>query len=125
MSVTTANTSAFYPTRIHDTRLMLGTKKPLVANLNATIDAGRTIASVKWRTFYGYVVVMSDAAIAADGRSTSVEISANWIGDASVRCEATLDNGDVCIQVYRVEVSGDPIYLPVQTTIGPLELTAP
>lgn len=122
--VSTANASAFYRTRVHETRLMLGEKRCLVANFNGAIFAARTIASIKWRTFFGYVVVMSNARIQADKRSAAVDITANWIGDASVRCEATLDNGEVYIAPFRIAVSGDPIYLPVQTTIGPLELTA-
>lgn len=122
--VSKANASAFYRTRIHDTRLMLGEKRCLVANFNGAISAARTIASVKWRTFFGYVVVMSSARVQSDKRSAAVDITANWIGDASIRCEATMDNGEVYIAPFRVSVSGDPIYLPVQTTIGPLELTA-
>lgn len=122
--VSKANASAYYRTRVHDTRLMLGEKRCLVANFNGAIAAARTIASVKWRTFAGYVAIMADARIQSDQRSTAVDVTANWIGDASIRCEATLDNGEVYIQPFRVSVSGDPIYLPVQTTVGPLELTA-
>lgn len=120
----TASASAFYRTRVHETRLMLGEKRCLVANFNGAISAGRTIASIKWRTFFGYVVVMSNARIQSNLRSAAVDITANWIGDASVRCEATLDNGEVYVAPFLVAVSGDPIYMPVQTTIGPLELTA-
>ena len=122
--VSTANASAHYRTRIHETRLMLGDKRCLVANFNGAISTARTIASVKWRTFFGYVAVMSNARVQANRRSAAVDITANWIGDASIRCEATMDNGEVYIAPFRISVSGDPIYLPVQTMIGPLELTA-
>lgn len=122
--VSTANASAYNPTRIHDVRLMLGTKKCLVANFNGAIDKARTIASVKWRCFFGYVAVMANARIQDDARSSAVGLTANWLGDDVVRCEATLDNGEIAVQVFHVDVSGSPIFGSAQSGSGPTELDA-
>lgn len=122
---TKATASAYYRTRVQDVRLMMGEKRCLVAGFNGAIGAARTIASVKWRCDFGYVAQMSSARIQADGRSTAIDVLANWIGDSIIRCEATLDNGEIYIQPFRVSVSGDPIFMPAVSGNGPTELTAP
>jgi len=122
--VSKANASAYHRTRIHDVRLMVGEKRCLVANFNGAVSKTRTLASVTWRTDFGYVAVIANARIQSDGRSTAVDVTANWLGDSVIRCEATLDNGEVYIQTFHVSVSGDPIFMPSQSTSGPTVLTA-
>lgn len=117
--------SAYYRTRVHDVRLVLGERRCLVASFNGAISQSRTIASVKWRCDFGYIAKMANARIQSDNRSTAVDVTANWLGDSIIRCEATLDNGEVYIQPFRVDVSGDPIFMPVSGVIGAVELTAP
>jgi hypothetical protein len=120
-----ANASAYQRTRIHDTRLMLGESRCLVANFNGAIASDATITSVTWRCDYGYVAIMSNARIQPDNRSSAVNVLANWIGDSIIRCEATLENGEVYIQPFRIDVSGDPIFMYNRQNNGPLVLTAP
>jgi hypothetical protein len=103
---------------------MLGEKRCLVANFNGAISAARTIVQAAWRTPYGYIAIMSNARIQPDARSAAVDIQANWIGDEILKCEATLDNGEVYVQPFRVDVSGDPLFLPSQSNAGPTELVA-
>lgn len=122
--VSQANVSAFDRTRVKDVRLAMGEKRPLVANLNGAMPAARTIASVKWRCDFGYVAIMANARIQDDNRSTAVDITANWIGESMIRCEATLDDGEIFISRYHVAVYGDPIFMPNTSTNGPLELDA-
>jgi len=123
--VSKANVSAYHRTRIHDVRLMMGEKRCPVANFNGAISSARTITSVTWRTDFGYVAVIANARIQSDNRSAAVDVTANWLGDSIIRCEATLDNGGVYIQTFHVSVSGDPIFMPSQSTPGPTVLTAP
>lgn len=122
---TRAVASAYYRTRVHDTRLMMGEKRCLVADFSGVISKARTIVSVTWRCDFGYIAQMSNARIQPDARSAAVDILANWIGDSILRCEATLDNGEIYIQPFRVSVSGDPIFMPAMSGNGPTVLTAP
>lgn len=123
--VSKANVSAYHRTRVHDIRLMMGEKRCLVANLNGAVGKGHTITTVTWRTDFGYVAVIANARIQSDSRSAALDVTANWLGDSIIRCEATLDNGEVYIQTFHVSVSGDPIFMPSQSTSGPTVLTAP
>lgn len=117
--------SAYYRTRIHDVRLMMGEKRCLVADFNGAISSARAIASIVWRCDFGYIAQMSNARIQAGNRSAAVDIIANWIGDSVMQCAATLDNGEVYMQMFRVDVSGDPIFMPAVSGNGPTILTAP
>lgn len=120
-----ANVSAYDRTRVHDVRLMMGEKRCLVANFNGAISAARTITSIKWRCDFGYIAQMANARIQSNNRSAAVDITANWMGDSIIRCEATLDNGEIYIQSFHVEVNGDPIFLAATSGVGPTVLTAP
>lgn len=122
---TRAVASAYYRTRVHDTRLMMGEKRCLVADFSGVISKARTIVSVTWRCDFGYIAQMSRARIQPGGRSAAVDVVANWIGDSIIRCEATLDNGEVYVQPFRVSVTGDPIFMPAVSGNGPTVLTAP
>lgn len=117
--------SAYYRTRVQDVRLMMGEKRCLVASFNGVISTARTIKSVVWRCDFGYIAQMSRARIQPDNRSVAVDIIANWIGDSIIRAEATLDNGEIYIQPFHIDVSGDPIFMPAVSGNGPTILTAP
>jgi len=122
---TKAVASAYYRTRIQDCRLMMGEKRCLVADFNGVISSARKVASVVWKCDFGYIAQMSRARIQPDNRSAAVDILANWIGDSVLQCAATLDNGEVYMQMFRVDVSGDPIFMPAVSGNGPTVLTAP
>lgn len=124
-NATRANASAHYRTRIEAVRLMMGERRCLVANFGGAISAARTITSVTWRCDFGYIAQMANARIQSDKRSVAVDLLANWIGDSIIRCEATMDNGEVYIQPFHVSVSGDPIFMPAVSGNGPTVLTAP
>lgn len=122
--VTKAYVSQHYRTRVHDSRLMLGEKRCMVVELNGALSSGRTISSVTWRCEYPYIAIMANARIQEGQRSAAIDLTANWIGDTTIQCEATLDNGEVYTQMFRVAVSGNPWYLPTQSSSGPTTLTA-
>jgi hypothetical protein len=116
--------SAHDRTRVHDSRLIRGEKRCLVADYNGAISSGRIIASITWRCFDGYAVVMSNARVLSGLRQAAVDITASWPGCDWLQCEATLDNGEVYIQRFRVGVRDYPCFDVLPTTSGPLVLTA-
>lgn len=121
---TACNVSGYDRARVHQSRLVQGEKRALVANFNGAMQAGRTIVSARWRCESTPFLVMENATITTDKRSTAVDITAAWLGCAMVLCEATLDNGEVYTQMFSVEVSGNPWFVPATTSPGPTELVA-
>lgn len=120
---TTCRVSGYTRTRIHESRLIAGESRTLTADFNGAMPVGATIASARWRMDLGCIATLADAAISTDKRSTSVTLAAVWIGCTMLLCEATLSNGDVLPQMFLVDVSGNPYFLPADTTPGPLDLT--
>lgn len=128
--VTRANVSAYQRARVQHSRLVRGEKRCLVANFNGAIDPARTIISVVWRCEQPYYVGMANARIPNSGaftkRETAVDITAQLQGFAWLKCEATLDNGEIYTQVFTVSVANTPyFYGETFPTIGPYVLTSP
>lgn len=121
--VTRAYVSGYQRDRIHNSRLVRGEKRCLVANFNGAIPPARTIASVTWRTNQGQSVYMENARI--DGREVTVNITAQIGGGAWVKCDVTLDNGEVYNQLFAIEVRDAPWFSgEAQMGVGPQVLTA-
>lgn len=116
--------NAYNRNRVHDSQFWMGQKIPVVLDVNGVAGSGVTVTSVKWRVLLPYVAVMSNPRILSDNRSVAVDVLANWIGDTSLKCLATLSDGSVVPQLYRIDVSGDPFNLPTQAGSGPTEVTA-
>lgn len=114
--------SAYTRERVHTSRLIIGEKRCLLADFNGAIGSARKIVKARWRTDFGYICIPSNPSIAADQRSTQIQLAANWIGDMMIHLEATLDNGEVYTQMFYVQVSGNPWFLPSYTVYGPSEL---
>lgn len=122
--VTRCYVSIFDAPRIHESRLFQQGKRCLEANFNGALGVGRKIVSVKWSMQTPYSVVMDTARITADQRSTRVNITAAWTGDAWMRAQVTLDNGEIYTQLFHVVVPPSPWFGDVSPTAGPSELTA-
>lgn len=122
--VTRCYVSTFDQPRIHESRLFQQGKRCLEANFNGAIGVGRKIVAVKWSMQTPYSVVMDTARITADQRSTRVNITAAWTGDAWMRAQVTLDNGEIYTQLFHVVVPPSPWFGDVSPTAGPSELTA-
>lgn len=105
---TRAYVSGYDRTRVHEVRLVRGEKRCLVANFNGAIPPARTIASATWRVNQNQGAVLSNARIFEGNRSTAVDLLAGWTGYGLVKVEATLDNGEVYNQVFRVLVQQSP-----------------
>lgn len=122
---TTAYVSGYQLDRVHQSQLVRGSARQLVANFNGAIPAESLIVSAVWRCLIPQAAFMSNALISEDQRSTSVKIVAQ-IGDGStVKCQVTLDTGEVYNQVFWIRVYTAPWFQgetsPPPT--GPYELT--
>lgn len=122
--VTRCYVSGYQRTRIHESRLVRGEKRCLVANFNGAFDTDRTITSVTWRCEQPYAAVMSSARVFA--REVAVDITAQLPGCSLIKCLVTLDNGEVYTQLFRVLVM-DAAWFDVDpgATAGPMSLTSP
>ncbi|GAA0260549.1 hypothetical protein [Rhodanobacter caeni] len=122
--VTRAYVSGYQRARVHESRLIRGEKRCLVANFNGAIDAGRSIASVTWRCEQPYAAAMSNARVFA--REVAVDILAQLPGVSLIKCLVTLDNGEVYTQLFRVQVQ-DATWFDGEPAVaaGPTSITAP
>lgn len=102
---------------------MGGEKRCLVAEFSGAIGAGRSIASVTWRCDWPSVARMANARVQSTGTSSAIDLTAGYPGTAILRCEATLDNGEIYIQPFHVAVMTDPLFIETAAA-GPTQLTA-
>lgn len=116
----TAMVSAHNRTRVSAVRLFPREKRKCLANFNGTFDKVRTIASAEWTMEVADCIAMSDAAIT--GRSTSVMVQASIPGTVALRCQVTLDNGEIYNQLFAVSVLCGPYFGDV-LAVGPASLT--
>jgi hypothetical protein len=121
--VTRAYVSAYQRDRVHRSRVVRGEKRCLVANFNGAIPAARSIVSATWRVQQGQTVFMESAKVAT--RESSVVITAGFGHEAAVKCQVTLDNGEVYNQLFVVSVQDSPWFQGEVTPspTGPYELT--
>lgn len=119
---TRSNVSAWDRSRVHQSSLYASETRRLVANFNGATPKGVLIVSAQWETYAQPQVVMSDAEIAADQRSTSILIKSQMGGPAILKCTATMSDGSVMTQNFRVNVQYAPIYANAIWTTGPQSL---
>lgn len=123
--VTRAYVSGYQRTRIHGSRLVRGERRCLVADFNGAIPPARSIASVTWRTNQHHAISMANAQIVDGGREVIVDITAQAGAGATIKCEVTLDNGEVYNQLFHVTVLPAPWFTGETTPAsGPQALTA-
>lgn len=90
---TTCNVSGYVRDTVHQTRIYPLERRTLIANFNGAIEPARTIVSAQWDIDAPFSITMANAAIAADQRSTSVQITGGWQGDNVMRVVVTFDDG--------------------------------
>jgi hypothetical protein len=117
----TAYASDYQRTRQQRVTLPRGEVRTLVANYNGVLEAGETIATATWRLTHAGV--LSAAAIASDGRSTSVTVQAA-ASRGNVKVEALTSTGRLLPVEYQLEVQTSP-WFNGESTIqsGPQTLT--
>lgn len=122
--VTRIYASGYERARVHDGQLVRGESRCLVVEFSGAIPPARTVGSVTWRCVDPSVVVMSNARIQPGARSVAIDVRANWPSDTLIKCEATLDNGEVYVQLIHLSVT-DSWWFGDETAVsGPMVLTA-
>lgn len=123
--VTRAYVSGYQRARTHRSWMVRGERRCLTADFNGAIPKSRTIASVTWRCNIPQCVFMRDAAIVDGGREVRVDVTAQLGAECWIKCEATLDNGEVYNQVFVLYVRNSPWFMGevAPQSTGPYELT--
>lgn len=122
--VTRIVASGYDRARIHQAYLVRGEQRVLVLALAGALPPARKIVSARWQCDDSTAVIMSDARISDDQRSTAVNIQAAWMGCATMKCVATLDNGEAFAQLAVLSVRDGFWFTDGQSYSGPAELTA-
>lgn len=102
---TTAFASDYQRTREQIVLLPRGETRTLTADFNGVLAYGETITSATWRLSVSGV--LSAAAIAEDGKSTSVLLQAATANGA-IKVDATTSAGRVLPLVFRLGVRSSP-----------------
>lgn len=104
-----AYVSAYNRTRIQVVRLIGNESRNLVADFNGAIPPNRTIVSAEWSLGLSGWLNMSNASI-TNGRQSSITIASMYTSSSAIRCAVTLDSGQILTQLFRILVSGVPIF---------------
>lgn len=104
--INTAYVSAYQLDRVKQTDLYANAKVTLTCNWGGVLD-GRTISSVTWFTDSPWSTVLSSPAIT--NKLTTVNLQAALPGESILKCEATLSDGSVVNQLWRVNVPMTPM----------------
>lgn len=119
---TRAFVSGYQRARVHRSRVVRGERRCLVANFNGAIPKARRIVEARWRTNQPHAAILSVPRI--KGREVMVDLTAG-VGQAEVKCEVTLDNGEVYNQLFVVRAYAGPWFRNESApTEGPQELIA-
>jgi hypothetical protein len=117
--VTRSYGSGFIRDRIHQSNLYPQETRCLVANFNAAIPPSRLIVSALWQTWNISNVILSMPKIPEGQREATVLMQTQVPGPAVVKCTVTLDNGEVYVQNFRINVLCAPIYQGTTWVTGP------
>lgn len=118
---TTAYASDYQRTRQQRVTLPRGEVRTLAADFNGVLASEETIASATWRL--SHAGVLSSAAIAADGKSTSVTVEAA-ASQGEVKVSVVTSDGRTLPLLFRLEVQNRPWFNGESTIAsGPQTLT--
>lgn len=123
--VTRSYVSGYNRSRVHLGTLYAPETRCLVADFNGALPKSRTIVSAVWQTWQGWVAIMSNPRVIEDGRAVSILLRAQMPGPFIMRCAATLDNGEVYVQQFRIQVLCAPLYNTSGWINGPSEVRTP
>jgi hypothetical protein len=101
--VTRCYVSAYQRNREHCSNVGSREKRCLIADFNGAIPSGRTITSVTWSCLNPYIVNMLQADVT--DRETACLIQCQYGGVSLIRCDATFDNGEIYVQMFRLNIS--------------------
>lgn len=121
--VTRAYVSGYNRSRVHVSNLYGYETRCLVANFNGAIPGSRTIVGAQWQTWNNYTGFMSNPQIQALGREATILLKAQAPGPCIIKCSVTLDNGEIYVQQFRVNVLRSPMYSGDSWASGPQVVT--
>lgn len=117
----TAYASGYYRDRVHVTQVYANEIRPLIANFGGALNKGRAIASATWDTYQGAFASLATPALTET--TATVAMSAQYSGNAVIRCTATLDNGEKIVQQFYIDVLPAPVYQGEVYVTGPSRVT--
>ena len=120
--VSRAYVSAYNRVRAQVIQVRRTERRCVVADFNGAIPASRTIASVTWRCTSPWVAKMSAPAI--NDREVQVTVDFQFGGFSALKCEATLDNGEIYSQAFECQVRDSPGFFEnAPVSAGPFVLS--
>lgn len=109
--------------RVHQGRLVRGEQRVLVVDLAGAMPPARKIVTARWQCDNGTVLGMANPRIADNQRSTAIDLRATWMGCSTIKCTATLDNGEVFAQLAVFTVSDGGWFSDGQSQTGPTDIS--
>lgn len=106
--VTTAYVSKYQRDRVHESRLFRYEKRAFSANFGGALESDVGVTSVDWYCSNTSVAVIADATCSATGGG--ITVTANAIGESYLKCSATLTDGSVMTQLFRVVSLPSPAF---------------
>lgn len=112
--------SGYNRNRVHESNLVVGEKRPYVADFNGLLPAGVTLEEAVWETWNNYAIVMSNAELFT--RATQVVITAQYSGNTWIRCTAISSAGEKYVQRGDIYVGGLYWYENPPPVTGPARI---
>lgn len=118
---TKAYVSGYERGRIHQSVMFANEVRPLVADFTGAVEKGRVIAEATWDTWQGYSAFMSLPTLT--DTVAGITLGFQYPGRGSIRCTATLDNGEKLVQQFAIRVKSAPYYQGDYYLTGPSRVT--
>lgn len=109
--------------RVHQGRLVRGEQRVLVLDLAGALPPARKIVTARWQCDNGTVLGMSNPRISDNQQQTSIDLRAAWMGCSTIKCTATLDNGEAFAQLAVFDVADGWWFTDGQSQQGPTDLS--
>jgi len=118
--------SRYLSNQTQPSRVRRSQVRPVVVDFRGTLDSGQTIESVTWEATSPWVTYMQSAAVAADQKSVSVNITFNYSGFGFLKATALMNDGATMNYEFVFDVMDSPMYPSAQyiSPSGPYSLTA-
>lgn len=120
--VTRIVASGYDRSRVHQGTFVRGEQRILVLSLAGAVPPARKIVAARWQLDFSTVIAMSNARISDDQRQTAIDVRGTWPGYATLKCTATLDNGEAFAQLAVLRVIDNYWFTDGQVQAGPTEL---
>lgn len=118
--------SRFSANQTQQVRVRRSQVRVVTVDFNGVLDSGQTIESVTWESTSPWITYMQDAAVSADGKSVTVNVTFNYSGFGFLKATATMSDDSVQNYEFSFDVVDAPMYPSAQyiSPSGPYSLTA-